>query len=326
MMSLADTVNTVRPSISFNEGSDRHCGVLTRDNIADYVEKFLEETYQIPTKVNACEITFLHKGKIKQWGSLTQKKKIKVLKSHALGQHHGFENDPDDALIRKKYLSKQQAHEAAVPLDPRSCHGKDHAVRVQIFTTIFAHLYNTYHPDARLSKAEILVGEYTGTGHDCERQSEGLDIYDAMSAKKTAENLREMGVSEELIREAEKAISDKDSNPLEPKSFIAKCVQSADSAEFARFCYDKPWKADKTDIYVEFQALKILKGDVTFEDFEKEFNEITNEMNSFTQVTYNDDIRKAACQTNYYKYYLSLIDSEKYPKLNEILRKMEIIK
>ena len=136
----------------------RHSGMLTRDNIAEYVEKFLAETYGIPTKEDASQITFLYKGEIKQWGALNNEKKIEVLNSFALGQHKGYEQDPDNALINKKFLSKDRAHAAAVPLDPRSCHGKNHAVRVQIFTDIFAHLYNTYHPDANLSTAEILVG------------------------------------------------------------------------------------------------------------------------------------------------------------------------
>lgn len=82
-----------------------------------------------------------------------------------------------------------------------------------------------------------------------------LHLENSLSAHNATENFIKWGFSGEMVKEADKAISEKDNQELSTKPLIAKCVQCADSTEYGRVGSFNP---KYLDIYKDFNGYQNL--------------------------------------------------------------------
>lgn len=314
---------------------------LTRNSLPQAIQKLVNDYYSKPLPPKE-EVMVPYNGKWVLWSSLTKKQKLLVNNTHA--HHHGqLPNNILGALQVDAKFFTYHGQKVYLTADPRHSHGSDHAVRASLFAAVYGHLYNKYHPDYNPSQQEIYLAQYVAAGHDSGRQSEGTDVYDAISADNTVAALKELGIEDSaLLEQCHSAIADKDNKDLSNKSFIAKCVQNADSSEFARLQLHSPRQRKKQfheargylDIYNEFQALSegdpsyILKNGFTYGDFREELDAVRLEMNRFIFSTQQKKAREAfgGKGKKYYKEVLKSINSVEYPLLNHILIGIGVIK
>ena len=295
-------------------------GLINRENIATHIQSLLDNTYAKPLP-RPEDVVISFKDQQWKWFSLTKEQKVEALLSHALPhQINLVKQRPDFALFQGSHTIPY------LPNDPRVYHGSDHAVRVSIFTSVFAYLYNKYHPTASISPEEVIVAQMAGIGHDSQRQTEGTDIDDGRSGEYTAQFLEKRHVSNEMVNKAKEAIQHKDATDLPSKHLIAKCVQNADSIEYGRLINGK---SDPTylDIYREFKDLSSLKDGKTYGEFEEELTAIRQEMTQLILYTHNKMMRALLSEPgkNYYSEMLAIITPKDYPLLHKILEEQSII-
>jgi hypothetical protein len=314
-------------------------------DLAKYVQQIINETYSQPLPKKS-EVTVPFRVgnswdnvRWVKWESLSQKEKLEV-NNHFAHQHGQIWNNIfGEAIIDIAFFGWGQ--NSYLPMDPKEYHGSDHCVRTALFCVVFAYLYDKYHPDYEVTREEASFAAAIGAGHDASRQTEVADVYDERSAETTVNYLKQWGVQDEaILLIAKNAIADKDNPNLASKSLIAKCVQNADSAEFARlnvFKIPQPKQSETDfeysrgflDIYKELKEIankRGLKNGFSFEDFVFELDSLRKEMNMLIYQTHKKKTRKTLSESdNYFNGIINKITQSRYPLLNNILINIGII-
>jgi len=286
-----------------------------------------------PSKV---KVSF--RGEKRLWTNLTREQKIEVNNHKTLPHNQLSKNSKEDA-VDKHFMPDNQ--KIFLATDPRQFHGCDHAVRMAIIGPLFAYLYQKHrlgHKDV-LSQNLLRFIQFVGAAHDCGRQTEGPDVYDKDSASYAKEALRNLGVTDnKSLEQCREAIEEKDSPPTATKGFVAKCVQNADSAEFARLLLSSPIQdpvgfehsRGYLDIYKEMEQL-YRDGKVDekqFADFKKELDALRVELNRFIFLTHTKEFREKASKKGkcYFDEILYTINQSTFPLLYKILSESGIKK
>jgi len=228
---------------------------------------------------------------------------------------------------------------AFLETDPKQSHGSDHAVRMAIIGPLFAYLYQKYHPDYNDALPPNLLRfiQFVGAAHDCGRQTEGPDVYDEDSASYAKEALRNLGVTDsKSLEECKEAIEEKDAPPTATKGLVAKCVQNADSAEFARLLLSSPLQDPAgfehsrgyLDIYKEMEQL-CRDGKVDeeqFADFKTELDALRVELNKFIFSTHTKEFRKKASKQGkcYFDEMLRTVNRSTLPLIHKIVSELGV--
>lgn len=284
------------------------------------------------------------KNEWRLWSSLTREEKIRV-NNTGTREHNKLSEWVPELAVDRWFFAHGQA--PFLDDDPRESHGNDHSARAAIFAGLFAYLYQKYHPDHEVSMQDLILSQIVAAGHDCGRQTEGPDVYDEKSAENTKKELIALGIRDPgILHDVEEAIANKDSDPLGDKPLIAKCVQNADCAEFARILM-KTNRQEKEgfensrnylDIYQELKAKATvqnpgdpsevqLKNGLTFGDFCYELDALREEMNDFIYQTHQRDFRiQAEASGNYYQFVLDTINKTEFPILYHTLQHIGIQK
>ncbi len=308
---------------------------LTQENFPLRMQEIVTNYYAKPFP-HKDDIFVEHKGKEVLWSSLSTEEKFAVVYEHSLPHNR------QKLLVREKFKDETSwlkhieerlfrgSHQAdgkpvdAEKLDPRLDHGSDHGMRVGLFSAVFAWLYNKYDPRCTVEADEYRIIMLAGAFHDSGRQTEGVDVDDKRSAQNAAENMKKWGIQEHFVAASYEAIHDKDSQDLVKKSLIAKSVQCADSAEYGRV---GTFNAKYLDIHQEFLANEMpLKAGRTREEFSRELQDITKEMQKLMSNTSTTAARnKFAESENYFLEIVKVIalNPALYPKINAILDEIE---
>lgn len=311
-------------------------------------EKFILQFYaqKMPKKEDV-EVPFRdgeswEKIKWVKWVDLSAVEKIE-LNNHYAHPHNKISNTFFSRLFIDISFSGPAILGDYLPEDPRWAHGSDHCVRTALFSPIFALLYAKYHPSHDASFEDLFFCMILGAGHDISRQTEGTDVYDEKSAETTVGILEELGIKgAKRLEKSRKAIAHKDDKKYEQKSLWAKCLQCADSADFARLLLDLPVQSEIgfnksrefLDIYHELKLLaendenRVLKNGLTFKDFVEELDAVRKEMNMLIYATHNRKFRSQASEAskNYFNEVLNCINRVEYPFLYEKLIQAGVIK
>lgn len=272
----------------------------------------------------------------RKWRSLSQNEKVRV--NNTGTRPHNQLKGPFAPFIVDLYFNPPFS-DSHISRDPHRNHGSDHAVRVSLFSAIFACLYQKYHPNYQVTEKDILLSQFIGAGHDTGRLTEGPDVYDEKSAAYTQKALQAVGFhSPEDMADCHYAIARKDDPDVDSKPLIAKCVQNADSADFARLSLTDSlqegaeFERGRTylDIYTEFLSFRekgiALKDGLSFEEFQEELDGLRIEMNRFIVLTSQPDFRKKASESSsYYDTVLQCITPFSFPLLYAALRKTEVL-
>lgn len=312
---------------------------VSRKNISKLIQDyFINPHYKQPfPSKNKVKIPL--NGKKVRWRSLKRDQKVAVINKIALP--HNRIRGLRRFLVDHRFFAN--SHSVYTKGDPRKGHGVDHAVRTAIFTGIFAALYAKYHPghEDTIQQNELMAMILAGAGHDSGRQADGPDLFDEFSAIIVKEALENIGIKEtNLINNCVEAVADKDKKDLTNKSFIAKCVQNADCAEYARCNKTKAVQNKKQfdhsrnylDIYRELAHLAEndknyeLKNGLTFGDFLLELDAIRTEMNRLIHRTNSRQHRKKMAAKKGYAFdkILRTINSTEFPLLSDTLDKLTI--
>jgi hypothetical protein len=320
-------------------------GVLTRETLGHHIQSELINPYyskplpsfdSVTVPVETTQPDGVKKVEWKLWKDLSAEEKICV--NNTGTRPHNQLHGPLAPLIVDLAFSPPLSG-SGVQGDPRGVHGGDHAIRASLFSAVFAFLYQKYHPEYQVTEKDILLTQFVAAGHDSERQTEGADVYDQKSAEITNKALQKLGVSDQKdLKACFQAIAEKDDRDLGRKSFIAKCVQNADSMEFSRVwlqdSLQDPTEFEKSrgflDIYKEFQEIqqsgRELKNGSSFEEFQTELDALRVEMNGFIALTCRQKFRKKASESgNYYAYVLRRIRPYNFPLLHAALQKMNVL-
>jgi len=331
-------------------------GSMSRENLGQMIQShFIEPFYsknkpskekvEVPVPSNWESENKWNKIGKAFWKDLTTNQKIEVIDHFSLSHNKIPEwghKIPERILGFFADLTFLWNSSSGVKLDPRTTHGSDHAVRTAIWAGIFAYLYGKYHPDYTASKQEMLIAQFASAGHDCARQTESVDVFDAWSAEETLRSLKDkIKVSARFQKEAFEAIAHKDAPPTSSKPIVAKCVQNADCAEFSRLLLQTPMQTKDSfndsrahlDIWKEMneyakqkmqpdqtiEEVK-LKNGFTFKDFAFELDAIRVEMNHFIYKTRTKNKRELFARApSYYNTLISEIKPKKFPLLHAIL-------
>ncbi|MBA3602823.1 MAG: hypothetical protein H0W50_04115 [Parachlamydiaceae bacterium] len=304
--------------------------------VQDFVGKFYSKP--LPPKADV-EVPF--NGGMVKWSSLTIEQKLEV--NNKFAHPHGkLSTGLYGKMVVDLKIFTKDGQATFIPNDPRKHHGSDHCVRAAIFAGVFGYLYKKYHPELDPTLQDIYLAQAAAAGHDSGRQTEGTDLWDDQSAENTVTILGEMGIKEEKIEECRDAIAHKDNKNLSTKSFIAKCVQNADCAEYPRIDLKKGSQdrrafddsAKYLDIYNEMKEIAkgdrnaVLKHGLTYGDFLKELEFVRTEMNALIFKTHKKKARLQFSKedTNYYSQILGKINSVEFPLINHILVESQIKK
>lgn len=341
---VLDTTNptgAVQPVIPSIE-SYRILSELEESEKGEIVNTFITNYYSqpLPPKDKVTVPIRDDSGKIveRRWVDLTKQEKLQVNNTgtHA---HNQIASATPEHIIDQWFFPGDQ--KPFLPGDPRESHGNDHCARAAIFSTVFAYLYSKYHPQYNVNAGDVTLCQIVAGGHDSGRQTEGPDVYDEKSAENTLEILKALGIKDEsILKECKDAIADKDNKDLQTKSLIAKCVQNADCAEFARLLLKGRAQDSSSfnnsrnylDIYNEFKkmndaGLKELKYGFSFEDFCFELDSLRKEMNEFIYITHKKQFREQiAASQNYYQEMLNQITPIQFPLLHSVLEQVSIKK
>jgi len=282
---------------------------------------------------HANEVTVPYKGQRRRWKALTQEEKVEAHNAGTLPHNQHPQSWIGRRTIDRRFMPEGQS--PFLPNDPRKSHGSDHAARTSVIASLFYYLYHKYHPtygEQELDTQTLHLIQLTGAAHDSKRQTEGADVYDADSADALHDVLEELGVEDvSVLKECSEAIEQKDSDPLQEKSLIARCLQNADSVEFSRLSLSSPVQHkvgfDRSlgylDIYKEFCHLKKTEQ-VTpqhFEEFETELKAIRLELNRLIYATHKKRFRSHASRAgaNYCNEILATVNKSDFPLLSAIL-------
>ncbi len=325
LRSLANSINKVSFRVLAPGQEKIKC---TNEQVGKVVqERFIKPFYAKPLPSEE-QVTVPFHGEWRKWQDLTRSQKIEV-NNTGTREHNQLSDSAAEAAVDSWFFAHGQA--PFLPNDPRQSHGNDHAARASIFASIFAYLYQKYHPDESLDLQDVMLAQIVAAGHDSGRQTEGPDVYDAKSAENTVEVLKSLGVTDQqVLSDAHDAIEHKDSDPLTGKKpVIARCVQNADSAEFSRLYLTGPVQdgadfekgKEYLDIYKELKSRGTLKDGRTFEQFSVELTAIRKEMNDIIFHTHSQKFRSkiASEGQNIYEAILQTITPMDYPIIHEIL-------
>lgn len=312
-------------------------------DIPKIVNKRFVQKYYAKDLPNEAEVTVPYidpksgKKEWRLWRELTREEKI-IINNTGTREHNKLRDDTEELVVDKWFFVHGQ--EPYMEGDARSEHGNDHCVRASINASLFCHLYDKYHPKYSVTEEDIKLSMIIAAGHDSARQTEGPDVYDERSAEYTKNELIELGYKDEIILEnCEEAIADKDSPPNAKKSLIAKCVQNADCAEFARLLLrshnqdEGGFESSRNylDIYQELKRMAeeispddpnsaILKDGRTFGEFRTELDILRKEINHFIYETHNREFRtKALSADDYFSAYMQAINPTEHPAMSTIL-------
>lgn len=281
--------------------------------------------------VNGKEVTW------RKWSSLTLQEKIQVNNAET-HLHNQISADASENEVDRWFFAG--GPHVFIPGDPRTFHGIDHMCRAALFSGVFGYLYNKYHPSHNLNDDQIALCMLLGGGHDVGRQTDGPDVYDRKSAEITVNTLKTLGMQEgPLLKDCEKAIVRKDSPKLAKKSIYGKCIQNADSADFARLLLTSPIQSSSgfensrnfLDIFRELKDLAqdlssndpdqaVLKNGLTFAQFKSELDSLREEMNILIYNTHTKEFRSNAVQSNsYFELIFNMANSKNSPFLSNAL-------
>ena len=323
-------------------------GPIKRNDIPNHIQNFINQNYaqKLPSEESVTIPNFSVNGEkflktdeeMIKWSALSQKEKVLYYNHFAFPDHKKLPDNIIGYAVVDRMFFALNGQMPFLEKDPREHHGLDHCARTALFSAIFAYLYAKYHPDYSPEEVMNLLPliQIVGAGHDSKRQNEGVDVYDEISADHTVEYLKDWGIIDpNILQDCHDAIEHKDSHDLKNKSLIAKCVQNADCAEYARLWLwsgkqnsdDFEVSRQYLDIFNEFNQGCNFKNNYNKEDFLKELNAIRLEMNRLIYYTHKKRTReKLAGATNYYNELLKLITPSRYSLLNNILKDMGIIK
>lgn len=262
--------------------------------------------------------------------SFEQKIRLNNQFAHDHGKLHGISQ-----LFAEFYIAPPGQGDAYLTEDPRKIHGNDHCVRVAIYSAAFAYLYAKYHPDCSLTLDEIKLIQLVAAGHDIGRQADGNDVFDSRSAEMTVDILKKIGIKDnEVLNMCKNAIEDKDAKPDSKKSWMAKCLQNADSADYARLILDSPDQSEQgfeesrkyLDIFSELSQLSVLKDGQSMNDFLFELDALRKEMNELCYYTSGKEARAVLSRTgeNTYENILNLVTPSRFPLMNHMLQKANV--
>jgi hypothetical protein len=344
--SLASLIQKIQacPNVAALNPLSRPGALLTRETLGHHIQSELINPYyskplpsfdSVTVPVETTQPDGGKKVEWKLWKDLSAVEKICV--NNTGTRPHNQLHGPFAPLIVDLAFSPPLSG-SGVQEDPRGVHGGDHAIRASLFSAVFAFLYQKYHPEYQVTEKDLLLAQFVAAGHDSGRQTEGADVYDQKSAEVTNKALQKLGVSDRKdLKDCFQAIAEKDDRDLGRKSFIAKCVQNADSMEFSRVwlqdSLQDPTEFEKSrvflDIYKEFQEFqqngRELKGG-SFEEFQTELDALRVEMNAFIALTCRQKFRKKASESgNYYEYVLRRIRPYNFPLLHTVLQKMNVL-
>ncbi len=278
-----------------------------------------------------------------KWNLLSREQKIEVINKYALPNVKIQNMNLSESKVDEYLFTPYGHHSNASSPDPRGAHGSDHAVRVSLWSAVFAYLYEKYHPTIAVDSNELLVGELVASFHDSGRQTEGVDVYDDVSAKNAVGCLHTLQIdNKELLHAAEEAIANKDSLDFAKKPLIAKIVQNSDSADYARILLRGPVQEKSQfddsrkflDIFKELNQLAsgdpnfILKNGLKFKDFLEELDALRSDMNKVIDKTKAQSFRKVASKPgeNYRVHVLNEIKYIDHPHLYSVLSDVGVIK
>ena len=314
----------------------RDSSSLTMKGMGKIIQDHLINPHYAKPLPSPSKVKVSFRGEKRLWKDLTRKQKIEV-NNHKTLPHNQLSKNSQEATVDRHFMPDNQ--KIFLATDPRRSHGCDHAVRMAIIGPLFAYLYQKYHPDHKdaLSQDLLRFIQFVGAAHDCGRQTEGPDVYDEDSASYAKEALRNLGVTDsKSLEECREAIEEKDFPPTATKGFVAKCVQNADSAEFARLRLssliqdpvDFEHSRGNLDIYKEMEKF-YRDGNVEekqFTNFKKELDALRVELNKFIFSTHTKEFRKKASKKD--KYYfdevLRTINQSTLPLLHKIVSELGI--
>jgi len=324
---------------------------LTRENLPDRMQDIVSNYYAKPFPhmddvvvyyakplPHIGDVADYYKNKEVLWKNCSPQEKFDIVYEHSLPhnrykllQRSNFSSDDawvehiNDRLFRGSHNADGTPNISfGLENDPKKSHGSDHAIRVGIFSGIYAYLYDKYDPNTKVTPDELLAIQLTGAFHDSGRQTDGVDVDDLKSAKNAKENLHKWGVSQSLVDQSYVAISDKDNPNLSNKHTIAKCIQCADSSEYGRVgSFDIRY----LDIYKEFNAPgQKFKDGKNVKEFNQELTAVNAEMAKLMKVTVDPVMRHQLSnkEKNYYNEILKLVTPKDYPLLNAILTQSQL--
>jgi hypothetical protein len=202
----------------------------TYEEICDYA---IQNRYHKPFPVYENIIIF-HNGHEVNLNSLTVDQKFDLLVESSLGhrakatmreRRDEYDRNPDDFIKQVIRLGN----------DFSTIHGPKHCVRTAILAEEIARLYKSLYVELEsITDEDISCCFFAGVYHDSGRQSDGLDIYDPLSAHYCEIDLRAKEVPEASVKKAEDAILNKDQR-VDTKGIVAIALHDADSMEMQRF-------------------------------------------------------------------------------------------
>jgi hypothetical protein len=193
------------------------------------------------------EITIFYEGEKKLFKDLTPKQQIEMLEKGARGEDvrvveklkekFGVNGDKFDRNEFKACVSKILAVRES---EKNSFHGMAHALRAsvlaEVVATVFSKIFKKFEG---ISSEEIEDAILAALCHDAGRQSDGVDIYEELSARIATEVLGKIGLSEDRIKRIADAIRGKDDDPNANKDRVAIILHEADFLEYSRLgCFD----------------------------------------------------------------------------------------
>lgn len=317
---------------------------IEQDSVLSVIQKDMIEQFYARPLPSKEDVTVTLAGEKRKWVTLSRAQKITV-NNTGTRAHNQLSRHCPELFVDATFFAEGQ--KPFLEGDPRKSHGSDHASRVAIFAGIFAYLYHKYHPSYTVSRNELSLCQILGAGHDSGRQTEGPDVYDADSAENTIQVLKSRGiVDERLLKTCYEAVANKDSEPDEKKSLLAKCLQNADSADFARLNLFSEAQSfaefeharNFLDIFKEFKAMAkkiapqnpskaVLKDGLTYEDFCYELDAIRKEMNDLIYSTHQKEQRLVFLRdpSHYFEQILHVMRSSRFPLLHAISLQIGII-
>jgi len=329
--------DTLEGSAAFT--SSPSFSVFQDQDIGMIIQEHLINPYYAKPLPPAEDVTVFFEDSLRLWKDLTWWQKIRVNNKGTLEHNQVPENSWGKSHIDSHFMPGGQG--AFLDRDPRAAHGSDHATRMAVIAPVFAYLYHKYHPDYKEKVFRDLLPliQFVGAAHDCGRQTEGPDVYDDDSAAYAKGALINLGITDKSsLAACIEAISYKDSNPMEKKGIVAKCVQNSDSAEFARLLLrrhfqdpnDFEYSRGKLDIYIEMKQLH-EDGQIdraTFDEFKEELDALRAELNSFIFTTHQKSFREKASKDGkcYLDEVLREVNKTKVPLLHKIVSQLGIKK
>lgn len=310
--------NTLTPSSGDISEKRKFFGSLIQNNFIDshYGKAF-------PKRKNVL-VPHPKNNEMVRWGTLSMSQKVQVNNKFA---HKHTRLKGLKKIFAEFYVVPPGQNTSYLKNDPRKIHGNDHCARVSIFSAVFASLYMKHHPDCKLSEEDLFVIQLVAAGHDSGRNSDGTDVWDKQSADNTVEKLRSMGFADEvLLAKCHRAILAKDAEPNAEKSFIAKCVQNADCADFPRLNLSSPGQS-KRDFKHSRGYLDIYKELSGNENLVFELDAVRAEMNELIYKTSRRSMRAQLSQpgNNVYDETLRQITPHRYPLLYKTLVDMGVM-